>query len=233
MKGHPITTITGIAYKRNDAGQVLIDPTSGLPMLDDSSKWKVLGDREPKLRFGFSTYVRYKSWRLSALFQGRYHADVYNATMREMMARGLSWESVDMRESGSFIFNGVLKDGKENTATPTVNTIAVDMGHYGATTYAGNNEDWIEHKINYLRCQELRLAYVVPQKWLKQVTRNTMKTCTLYVSANDLFTITNYTGIDVAGNTMSAAAGGTGGEGYDYWSLPSPRTYSVGLSVTF
>lgn len=233
MKGHPITTITGIAYKRNDAGQVLIDPTSGLPMLDDSGKWSVLGDREPKLRFGFSTYVRYKNWRLSALFQGRYHADVYNATMREMMARGLSWESVDMRESGSFIFNGVLKDGKENTATPTVNTIAVDMGHYGSTTYAGNNEDWIEHKINYLRCQELRLAYVVPQKWLKQVTRNTMKTCTLYVSANDLFTITNYTGIDVAGNTMSAAAGGTGGEGYDYWSLPSPRTYSVGLSVTF
>ena len=32
---------------------------------------------------------------------------------------------------------------------------------------------------------------------------------------------------------MSAAAGGTGGEGYDMWSLPTPRSYSVGLSVTF
>ena len=48
-----------------------------------------------------------------------------------------------------------------------------------------------------------------------------------------MFTITNYTGTDVAGNTLSAAAGGTGGEGYDCWSLPTPRSYSVGLSVTF
>ena len=65
------------------------------------------------------------------------------------------------------------------------------------------------------------------------MTRGTIQNGSIYVSGNDLFTITNYTGTDVAGNTMSAAAGGTGGEGYDMWSLPTPRSYSVGLSVTF
>lgn len=79
----------------------------------------------------------------------------------------------------------------------------------------------------------MRLAYIVPSAWLAKITNNTISNATIYVSGNDLFTITNYTGIDVAGNTMSAAAGGTGGEGYDCWSLPSPRTYTVGLSVTF
>lgn len=79
----------------------------------------------------------------------------------------------------------------------------------------------------------MRLAYIVPSAWLAKITNNTISNATIYVSGNDLFTITNYTGIDVAGNTMSAAAGGTGGEGYDSWSLPSPRTYTVGLSVTF
>jgi len=45
--------------------------------------------------------------------------------------------------------------------------------------------------------------------------------------------MTNYSGIDAVGNTVSAALGGVGGEGMDVWSLPSPRGYTVGLSVTF
>ena len=231
MLGSPITTVTGLAYERNSKGQILINPSTGLPRV--SSKWSVLGDREPFLRFGFTTALRYKGWRLSAMFQGRYHADVVNGTMRDLMGRGQSWASVKLRESGSFVFNGVLYDGKQETANPTVNTIAVDMVKYGAYVYAGADEDWVQHKINYIRCQELRLAYNIPGKWLQKVTRNLIQSGMVYLSGNDLFTITNYTGIDVAGNTMSAAAGGTGGEGYDVWSLPNPRTYSFGLSVTF
>jgi len=231
MKGSPITTVTGRAYERNDAGQILIDPTTGLPRI--SSEWSILGNREPKLRFGFTTSLSFKNWRLSAMFQGRYHADVVNATMRDMLGTGLNWLSVEMRESGSVVFDGVLYDGNQNTDNPTKNTIAVNMSQYGSSIYTGGDEDWVQHKINYIRCQELRLAYIVPRAWLSRVTRGVVQNGSIYVSGNDLFTITNYTGTDVAGNTLSAAAGGTGGEGYDCWSLPSPRTYSVGLSVTF
>jgi hypothetical protein len=53
------------------------------------------------------------------------------------------------------------------------------------------------------------------------------------VSGNDLITWTNYSGIDAVGNTVSAAAGGTGGEGIDVWSLPMPRGFSIGIAVTF
>ena len=167
------------------------------------------------------------------MFQGRYHADVVNATMRDMLGTGLNWLSVDMREQGFVVFDGVLYDGKQESANPTKNTIAVNLGEYGSYTYTGGDEDWIQHKINYIRCQELRLAYVFSHNWLNRVTKGTVQNASIYASANDLFTITNYTGTDVAGNTLSAAAGGTGGEGYDCWSLPTPRSYSVGLSVTF
>ena len=231
MKGHPISTVTGLAYERNEAGQILINPTTGLPRT--SSEWSILGNREPKLRFGLTTALQVKNWRLSAMFQGRYHADVVNATQREMLSNGLSWMSVDMREQGFVVFDGVLYDGKQETDNPTKNTIAVNLGEYGSTIYTGGDEDWIQHKINYIRCQELRLAYIIPRDWLSRVTKGTVQNGSIYVAGNDLFTITNYTGTDVAGNTMSAAAGGTGGEGYDCWSLPSPRSYSVGLSVTF
>ena len=212
---------------------MLINPTTGLPIV--GTDWKVIGNREPKLRFGITTALRYKNWRLSAMFQGRYHASVYNATMREMMNRGFSMQSVNLRQDdATYVFNGVLKDGWENTDTPHYNTIGVNFAHYGGTTmYNADHESWVQNGINYLRCQELRLTYFVPETWLKRATRNLIQNASFYVSGNDLFTITNYTGIDVAGNTMSAAAGGTGGEGYDYWSLPSPRTFSFGLSVTF
>ena len=230
MKGYPVTTLTGLAYQRNDAGQILIDPTSGLPLTE--STWSVIGDREPKLRYGITTALSWKGIRLSAMFSGRYKATVVNGTKRTMMTRGASWESVDLRESKPVIFEGVLKDGLQNT-NPTKNTIVVDYAAYGSSIYGGGDEDWLEKDVNYLRLQELRLSYNVPSKFLKKVFSGLIGNANVYVCGNDLVTWTNYSGVDAVGNSVSAAAGGTGGEGYDVWGLPSPRGISFGLSLTF
>ncbi|MCX6334982.1 MAG: SusC/RagA family TonB-linked outer membrane protein [Bacteroidia bacterium] len=227
QKGHPVTTITGNAYLRNDAGQILISPTTGLPVT--SGSWSVIGDRNPKLRFGITSNIRYKSLRLFAMFSGRYKATLVNGTKRYMMQEGLSWESVDLRESDPVVFNGVLQDGLENTANPTANNIAVDYKSF-PTTYTGGDEDWVETGVNYLRLQELRLNYDLPGKLL---TKTPLSQAGLFITGNDLFVWTNYSGIDAVGNTASAALGGTGGEGIDVWSLPNPRCFSIGLSVTF
>ena len=229
MKGYPITTLTGRAYERNDDGQVLISPTTGLPIT--SSKWSVIGNREPKLRFGITTSVTYANFRLSGMFAGRYKATVVNGTKRSMMGNGTSWESVDLREGPPVVFDGVLKDGNENTKSATKNNIVVDYSTYGASIYGGGDEDWLESNVNYIRLQELRLSYRVPVSLLKKT--RVISNVDLYLVGNDLFTWTNYSGIDAVGNIVSAAAGGVGGEGYDVWSLPSPRGLTVGLSITF
>lgn len=228
MVGQPVTTLTGRAYSRNDAGQILINPTSGLPVVDPT--WSVIGDREPKLRFGFTTRVNYKGFSLSALMAGRYKATVVNGTKRLMMQRGTSWESVDLREQGPVIFEGVLQDGNENTDNPTPNNISVTYDTYGSSIYSGQDEDWLEKNVNYLRLQELRLSYRIPTKILQKTF---ISRAVVYVAGNDLATWTNYSGIDAVGNTVSAAAGGTGGEGYDVWSIPNPRGYSFGVNITF
>jgi len=225
MVGHPITTLTGRAFERNEEGQLLIAPTTGLPIV--SPVWSVIGDREPKLRFGIVSTLSYKGLRLSALFSGRHNATVVNGTKRSMLSQGVSWESVTMREGDPVVFKGVLKDGNENTKTPTVNHIAVN---YRTGVYAGNDENWLETGVNYLRLQELRLSYVIPQKLLAPA--KVISGLNIFVIGNDLFTWTNYSGFDAVGNTLSAAAGGTGGEGYDVYSLPNPRGITVGLSVT-
>ena len=234
MRGYPITTITGRAFERNDYGEVLINPTTGMPYV--SSAWSVLGDREPKLRFGITTALSWKNFRLSAMFSGRIHATMVNGTAREMMNRGFSDYSVQFREHAeSYIFNGVLKDGNENHPTErNYNTIAIQTTTGSASTWVDDYDElWVQKKINYLRLQELRLNYNLPSTWLSKKTRGFISRAQVYVAANDLFTLTNYTGYDVVGNVMSAAAGGVGGEGYDCWSLPSPRTFTFGLSVTF
>ena len=226
QKGFPITTLTGRAYDRNAAGEILISPTTGYPLI--APKWSVIGNREPKLRFGFNTTVTYGNIRLSALFAGRYKATVVNGTKRSMMERGTSWESVEKRERPPVVFNGVLKDGNENSKTPTRNNIAID---YSTGVYAGADEDWLERNVNYIRLQELRLSYRIPAGLLKKT--KVISNIDIYFVGNDLFTWTNYSGIDAVGNTVSAAAGGVGGEGYDVWGLPNPRGLAAGLSITF
>ena len=132
------------------------------------SKWSVLGDREPKLRFGITSSLSYKGFRLSAMFSGRYKATVVNGTKRSMMQNGTSWESVDLRERGPVIFNGVLKDGKEESDNPTKNTIAIDYSTFGSSVYNGGDEDWLEKNVHYLRLSELRLMYRIPSQWLRK-----------------------------------------------------------------
>jgi hypothetical protein len=227
MVGHPITTLTGRAFLRNEAGQVLIDPATGVPLVNPL--WTVIGDREPKLRFGGMTSLSYKGIRLSALFAGRYKATVVNGTKRAMFTTGNSWESVAYRERGAVVFNGVVRDGNENTKTPTINKIGVDAGLAASSIYGGGDENWLEKNVNYLRLQELRLSYVIPKKVLSR--SRIISDLSLFVVGNDLFTWTNYSGIDAVGNTVSAAAGGTGGEGYDVWSIPNPRGITFGISL--
>ncbi|MDE7092775.1 MAG: TonB-dependent receptor, partial [Muribaculaceae bacterium] len=231
MRGYPVTTLTGRGYERNEAGDILISPTTGQPLV--SSEWSVIGNREPKLRFGITTSVNWKGFYLNAMFAGRFGATVVNGTKRDMLSSGMSMESVSLRESGSYVFNGVLKDGKENTENPTKNNIAVNMAAFGTSIYTGVDENWLEKNVNYLRCQELRLSYTVPSKALKKFLHGFVSNAMVYVSGNDLFTITNYSGIDAVGNTISASGGGTGGEGYDVWSIPNPRTFNFGISLTF
>ena len=238
--GHPITTMTGRGYARNKNGDILISPVTdtdtgdraGAPLVSD--KWTIMGDREPKLKLGITSSLSFKNFRLSTVFSGRFGATVVNGTMRDLTSTGSSWQSVRLRENhDAIVIKGVLKDGLENTDHPTVNTIALDLSTYGTGTYQGTDEDWLENNVNYLRLTELRLSYNVPSKWLKEVTKKFVSAATVWVKGTDLFTWTNYSGIDVVCNSNSASLGGSGGVGIDLWGFPNPRGLAFGVNMTF
>ncbi len=230
MVGSPITSLTGLDYQRNKKGQILIDPTTGIPLVN--STWSVIGDREPELSFGFTASLKYKQFTLSCLMSGKLNTQVVNGTKRIMMADGASMESVAQRQMGAVVFKGVIKDGHQDSANPTVSDIAVKLGDLPAG-YAGADPDWIEKNISYLNLSEVRLSYNFDKKLVSSLTGNIVSAFSIYVGGSDLFLLTNYSGIDPVGNATSSAVGGTGGVGMDMLSIGAPRGYSCGLNITF
>ena len=194
--------------------------------------WSVLGDREPTFSYGLTAKVNYKNLSLSCLLTGKIGTQVVNGTKRTMFGNGSSIESIAQRQMGAVVFNGVIKDGKQESANPTTNNIAVRLGDL-ESGFAGADPDWIEKDINYLNMSEVRLSYNFEKSLINKLTGNVASALTVYVSGNDLFLLTNYSGIDPVGNATSSAVGGTGGVGFDMLSVGAPRGFSCGLNITF
>ncbi len=215
-------SLTGQFYLRNTAGDILISPTTGLPLR--STRFIDRGyDRHPDFTMGITNTVRYKRASLSALVDIRKGGDVFNATEHFLTARGLSMRTLDRNQPR--VVAGVLQDGLENTANPTRNTIvitpAVNTNYYLAIS----EELFIEKDINWLRLRDVTLSYTLPEGRFKRAS--------LFITGTDLFLLTNYSGLDPIVNGNTAATGGSGAAGIDYGNFPIPRGFNFGLKMGF
>ncbi|HEU4879975.1 MAG TPA: TonB-dependent receptor, partial [Gemmatimonadaceae bacterium] len=215
-------SLTGLFYLRNNEGKLLIDPTTGLPLR--STVFIDHGyDRQPNFTVGLTNTVKYKRVTLSALLDIRRGGDVFNATEQYLTARGLSKRTLDREEPR--VIDGVLRDGKENSATPTVNTIVVIPSQQNGYYTNISEELFIEKNINWVRMKDLRINYALPESFAKNAS--------VYISGSDLFLLTNYSGLDPIVNGNTAAVGGSGAAGIDYGNFPVPRSLNFGIKVGF
>ena len=225
--GFPLTTLTGTAYSRNNAGDILINPTTGLP-IRNTAVFANIGDRNPDFMLGFSNNITYKDFNLSFLFDIRKGGDVFNGNELYMYNNGMSINTLD-RETPRVI-KGVLRDGKENTDTPTPNTkeiIPNTLNDYYRTTFI--EEDFIEKDINWIRLKDITLSYRIPNSIITKT--KVFQTASVFFTGTDLFLLTNYTGADPSVNGVTAGVGGSGGSGIDYGVISTPRGLSFGVKV--
>ncbi len=215
-------SLTGLYYLRNNAGQLLIDPATGLPLR--SSVFVDAGyDRQPKFTVGLSNTFKYNRVGLDFLLDIRRGGDVFNATQHFLTQRGLSMQTLD-RETPRII-PGVLRDGKENSATPTPNSIVVIPAVQTLYYQNMSEELFIEKNINWVRLRDITLSYTLPERYLNGAR--------LFMTATDLGLWTNYSGLDPIVNGNTAAVGGSGAAGIDYGNFPMPRGLNVGVKVGF
>jgi len=223
-------SLTGLYYLRVNTdsagrkGQLLIDPTTGLPVR--SSIFIDAGyDRQPDFTIGVTNTFRYKRFSLDFLLDIRKGGDVFNATEHYLTTHGLSMQTLDRDQPR--VIQGVLQDGKQNSANPTVNNIVV-IPRVQTDYYTNISEElFIEKNINWLRLRDVQLSYQLPQGFLG--ARN----ASVFVKGTDLFLITNYTGLDPIVNGNTAAVGGSGGTGIDFGNFPMPVGINVGVRMGF
>jgi hypothetical protein len=224
--GQSTESLTGWYYLRATdgpaKGQILIDPTTGLP-LKNSIFVDGGYDRTPDFNIGLTNTFKYKQFALNFLIDIRRGGDIFNGTQWYLTTRGLSDQTLDRNRPR--VVSGVLRDGKENSASPTPNNIvvvpSVQTGYYSSMS----EELFIEKNINWLRLQDIRLSYTLPARLAKNAS--------VYVSGTDLFLVTNYSGLDPIVNGNTAAVGGSGATGIDFGNFPIPRGVNFGLTFGF
>nr|WP_162988946.1 SusC/RagA family TonB-linked outer membrane protein [Pedobacter schmidteae] len=94
---------------------------------------------------------------------------------------------------------------------------------YGEGSSNTFSDFWLS-KADYLRLSQVRINYRFPDKWIQSKIKGGLD---LSVSASNLFTWTNYNGIDPEGNFR--LSGGATGTGTDFGTYPSIRTFNLSV----
>ena len=227
VTGGPTTAITAYGYTRNNNGDILINPTTGLPVVD--ANFKVRGDRNPNFTVGWVNNMKFGNWALNFVWDLRVGGDIFNATDMYLTLQGVSKRTDDRYTPR--IISGVLNDGLQNSATPTKNTIVVipayNQGYYTALP----EEEFIEKDINWFRLRDITLRYTFSQGMVKRM--KFLKSFGVFVTANDLVLMSNYTGADPAVSSNTSGTRGVGGSGFDYGNIPAPVSVNMGFRVGF
>lgn len=227
IRNHSTGTITGSKYQRNNNGQILISPTSGIPLTTGGNF--LIGDRTPDFTLGTVNSFRYKNWSLSFLWDLKVGGDIYNGT--EQFLTGLGKSALTVNRNNPVVVQGVLKDGFENSPNPTPNTIVVIPAFTNSYYTALPDEEFIQKDVNWLKLRDITLNYNLPESILHNL--KAVKGLSFFVTGNDLILITNYRGADPSVNANNPATSGIGGYGMDLGSAPTPLSLSFGLRANF
>lgn len=175
--------------------------------LSDDADRIIAGSPFPLFTYGLNVGLRWKQFDFNFFLQGSQGNKVYNlSNMRNMSySQGMNIENRAWTES--------WKEGADNTNATFPKITNTNSGKY-STRFLEDG--------SYLRLKNITLAYNVPIKKVLTGLR-------VFVTAQNLLTITKYTGVDPEVNSK----GGDINVGIDHLSYPNVKTVSVGATVNF
>lgn len=188
-------------------GDIKYRDLNGDGVVDDLDR-TVIGRGYPIHQGGFSNSFRYKNFDLNIFLQWSYGSDVMNANRLLFEAGNKPY----LNQYATF----------ENRWTPTnTNTTMFRVNGQGPTAYSSR----IIEDGSYLRLKTVDFGYKLPTELVKRIK---LKSARVYVSAQNLFTLTNYSGYDPEVAVYYSPLT----PGFDYSSYPRPKTFVFGLNVT-
>ena len=174
-------------------------------VLNDDDRY-IAGDAWPDFTFGLNTSLEYKNWDFTMFIQGATGVKLFNGLKYSMYRPSLGYNMVDEvldawspSNTGSDIPIVSLKDENNN---------------FGTTS------DWYLENGSYMRIKNVTLGYTIPQEATKKMGISNLR---LYLSAQNLFTLSGYSGMDPE----------IGHRGIDKGKYPVARTFITGINLSF
>jgi TonB-linked SusC/RagA family outer membrane protein len=204
VEDHAVQIPGNDPYNRTSAGDIRFKDLNSDGVIDDGDR-TYLGNPSPDLIFSMNNKFSWHGFDFSIFIQGVQGNEILNANRiwSEGMAVAVNQTSAtlnrwqqegDMTDIPRAVFND-----------PNKNTRASDR--------------WIEDG-SYLRVKNIVFGYNLPNRWIE---RFGMQRARVYFSGSNIYTFTNYEGVDPE----------VGADGIDNGLYPVTRTLSFGVNVTF
>jgi hypothetical protein len=175
---------------------------------------RIIGDPNPVCTFGFNTSVSWKGITLSAYLQGSLGNDIYSLSIAEI---GYNYSANRGRNAFADIIGNSWTPENPNSKYPILSTLG---------SGSLRMSDRFVYDGSYVRLRNIELAYSIPVKkvsWLRSAT--------VYVSAQNLLTITSYPFFNPDVNTYGGSS--SVNQGADNLSYPPSKGYTAGVRILF
>ncbi len=168
------------------------------------------GSPFPDFTFALNGNMRYKNFDLSIGLQGVLGNKIYNATRQTLE---------DVTKGSNFLASCLDYWTPENKNASHPRLTWDDPNR----NTRAESDRYLENG-SYLRFRSVQLGYTFPQTWFKGAIQHAR----VYINAENLFTITSYSGYSPDVNADNANY-----RGFDNFIYPTNRTFMLGLNVTF
>nr|WP_294906238.1 SusC/RagA family TonB-linked outer membrane protein [uncultured Lacibacter sp.] len=217
--GGSAADLYGIAYRRNDNGELLIK-ADGFP--DVTTVFVKAGNALPDWVGSINNTFTWKGFSLSFLLEYKKGGDMFDVTMRNAIRNGVL--KITENRYQQVIFSGVkIADGKANDIP-----VILDHNYYRNTNLFNNITDVILQDASWLRLRNVNLSYQLPKhlvdrtKWVKGIA--------VGVTASNFLLWTPYSGYDPGSTAFSS---GYNVYGFTGSNIPNFSSIVANLNLTF
>lgn len=213
----PENRITDLYERGVRAGEAAFLDVNGDGFISRADDRLLIGNALPKHIGGLTNVFSYNSLELSVVMNWSYGNQIYNMTRA-----ALTGMIEDLNQSTE-----VLRRWKrEGDITD------VPKALYGSSSVSGASPTDVSSRYledgSFLRFRNITLAYNLPTPLIQRIGLTNLR---LYISGQNLITITNYSGFDP--ESQNTGGGRIPSLGVDYLTQPQARVYTFGLNVGF
>ncbi len=175
-----------------------------------------LGSGIPTFEYGINLTAEYKNFDLSLFFNGVSGNKLLNGT----------------KYRGYFDFNGNYFADALNAWTPSNTNTNIPRNTQADPGFNRRMSDFYLENGGFFRLRNAQIGYSIPDNILEKIKLEKVR---FYLTAINLFTITDYTGYypEVGRNGRGANGRSILNTGVDEGSYPTPRTFQLGVQVSF